>query len=104
MRHILVDQARRRSAHKRGGLKMPIDHAINVPVQDNVDLILLNESLNELAAIDARKSRVVEMRYFGGLSAKEIALILGTTEPTVRRDWTIARAWLYRRMEGSAAK
>jgi RNA polymerase sigma factor (TIGR02999 family) len=105
MRHILVDHARRRGALKRGrsaGLE-PLDNALTVPVQANLDLLSLNESLTELAAVDLRKSRVVEMRFFGGMSEKEIATVTGTSEATVRRDWTIARAWLYRRMEGTGA-
>jgi DNA-directed RNA polymerase specialized sigma24 family protein len=59
--------------------------------------------LNALATFDARKSQVVEMRFFGGLSAKDIATVLHTTEATVRRDWNIARAWLYRRMQGETS-
>jgi RNA polymerase sigma factor (TIGR02999 family) len=102
IRRILVDHARRKSAAKRGGNVQPdpLDEAITIPAQANVDALLLDESLNELAVIDPRKSQVVEMRFFGGLSAKDIAAVLNTTEATVRRDWNIARAWLYRRMRG----
>jgi RNA polymerase sigma factor (TIGR02999 family) len=102
MRRILVDHARRRGAAKRGGPagRAPLEDALTVPVQPNLDLLSLDESLKDLANVDLRKSQVVEMRFFGGLSAKEIATVTGTTEATVRRDWTIARAWLYRRMEG----
>lgn len=105
IRRILVDHARQKSAAKRGGSVHPdlLDEALTIPVQANVDTLLLDESLNELAAFDLRKSQVVEMRFFGGLSAKDIAAVLGTTEATVRRDWNIARAWLYRRMQGEAA-
>jgi RNA polymerase sigma factor (sigma-70 family) len=63
-------------------------------------MLALNDALEELATFDKRKSQVVEMRFFGGLAAKDIADVLGTTEPTVRRDWNIARAWLYRRLQG----
>jgi DNA-directed RNA polymerase specialized sigma24 family protein len=63
-------------------------------------MLLLDQSLNELAAFDSRKSQVVEMRFFGGLATKDIASRLDTSEATVRRDWNIARAWLYRRMRG----
>ena len=102
IRRILVDHARQKSASKRGGSVQSdgLDEAITIPVQANVDTLLLDESLNELAAFDRRKSQVVEMRFFGGLSARDIATVLDTTEATVRRDWNIARAWLYRRMRG----
>jgi RNA polymerase sigma factor (TIGR02999 family) len=102
IRRILVDHAREKSAAKRGGMihPEPLDEAVTIPVQGNVDTLLLDESLNELASIDPRKSQVVEMRFFGGLSAKDIATVLDTTEATVRRDWNIARAWLFRRMQG----
>ena len=105
MRRILVDHARRRGAGKRGGGAgfAPLEEALTVPVQDGIDLLALDEALNGLAEVDGRKARVVEMRFFAGLSAKEIATVLGSTEATVRRDWTIARAWLYRRMEGAGA-
>src|SRR5215469_12636376 len=102
IRRILVDHARQKSAAKRGGMMRsdPLEEAVTVPVQADIDTLLLDESLNELAAFDSRKSQVVEMRFFGGLSAKDIATVLDTTEATVRRDWNIARAWLYRRMQG----
>ncbi len=101
MRRILVDHARRRAAGKRGGgaSRAPLEEALTVPAPDDLDLVALDESLNQLAAFDLRKSRVVEMRFFAGLTAKEIAAVLHTTEATVRRDWTIARAWLYRRLD-----
>ena len=102
IRRILVDHARQKSAAKRGGKvhPQPLEEALTIPVQSEVDLVTLNEAMEELAAFDMRKSQVVEMRFFAGLSAKDIAVVLGTTEPTVRRDWNIARAWLYRRLEG----
>lgn len=102
IRRILVDHARQKSAAKRGGNAQAdqLDEALMIPVQADVDTLLLDESLNELAAFDPRKAQVVEMRFFGGLSAKDIAEVLNTTEATVRRDWNIARAWLYRRMQG----
>lgn len=102
IRRILVDHARRKFAEKRGGRMQPqqLEEAVTLPAPSNLDLIALDDSLNELAAFDDRKSRVVEMRFFGGLEAKDIATVLGTTEATVRRDWKIARAWLYRRLQG----
>jgi len=71
-------------------------------MQQHFDLLSLDGALEELAAFDARKCRVVEMRFFTGLKAKEIAAVLNTTEATVRRDWIIAKAWLYRYLEGKA--
>jgi RNA polymerase sigma factor (TIGR02999 family) len=104
IRRILVDHARRKSAGKRGGKFQPseLEAALTLPVPASLDLLALDESLQELDKFDARKCRVVEMRFFGGLEAKDIAKVLGTTEATVRRDWKIARAWLYRRLQGGA--
>jgi len=106
IRRILVDHARQKSAAKRGGNIPPanLEEALTIPVQADVDTLLLDQSLTELAAFDLRKSQVVEMRFFGGLSAKDIATVLNTTEATVRRDWNIARAWLYRRMLGETTQ
>ncbi len=105
IRRILVDHARRKLAGKRGGRLHPdqLNEALTLPVSSNLDLVALDESLKELAEFDARKCQVVEMRFFAGLSAKDIAKVLHTTEATVRRDWNIARAWLYRRLKGEAA-
>jgi RNA polymerase sigma factor (TIGR02999 family) len=102
IRRILVDHAREKSAVKRGGdvQARPLDEALTIPAQSEIDLAALNEALDDLATVDARKSQVVEMRFFAGLAAKDIATVLGVTEPTVRRDWSIARAWLYRRLQG----
>lgn len=101
IRRILVDHARRKSASKRGGKVQPeqLEEALTVPAPQNLDLVALDQSLEELDKVDARKCQVVEMRFFGGLEAKDIAKVLGTTEATVRRDWKIARAWLYRRLQ-----
>ena len=79
-----------------------LDEPLVLPLPPTLDLVSLDESLRELAEFDERKCQVVEMRFFAGLSAKDIALILHTTEATVRRDWTIARAWLYRRLRAGA--
>jgi len=102
MRRILVDHSRRQDAEKRGGaaIRSPLEEALTIPVQAEVDLGSLDEALEKLEAFDARKCQVVEMRFFAGLSAKEIAGVLGSTEATVRRDWVIAKAWLYRYLEG----
>ena len=104
MRRILVDHSRRHGAEKRGGTPVhaPLDDALTIPVQEQVDLVELDGALAQLAAFDARKCQVVEMRFFAGLRAREIAAVLKTTEATVRRDWMIARAWLYRYLEAQS--
>lgn len=98
MRRILVDYARERKRQKRGGNEenMPLDEAFTVASQEkSVDLIALDEALNELAKFDERQARVVELRYFSGLSIDETAEVLGISNVTVRRDWNMAKAWLY---------
>jgi RNA polymerase sigma factor (TIGR02999 family) len=104
MRRILVDYSRKHGAKKRGGTaaRATLDEALSIPVPQRFDLIALDGALNQLAAFDARKCQVVEMRFFSGLKAKEIAAVLKTTEATVRRDWIIAKAWLYRYLEEQA--
>jgi RNA polymerase sigma factor (TIGR02999 family) len=102
MRRILVDYSRRRDAGKRGSgaVLVQLDDALTIPVQPNFDMLALDDALEQLAILDARKCSVVEMRFFAGLQAKEIAAVLKTTEATVRRDWMIAKAWLFRYLEG----
>jgi RNA polymerase sigma factor (TIGR02999 family) len=106
IRRILVDHARRKFADKRGGQFQPceLDDSLVLPVPASQDLLALDESLEQLGRFDPRKCRVVEMRFFGGLEARDIASVLGTTEATVRRDWKIARAWLYRRLQGGSGE
>jgi RNA polymerase sigma-70 factor (ECF subfamily) len=103
MRRILVDYARRRGAEKRGAKaeQVGLDEALTIPLRQPFDLVALDGALERLAAFDARKCQVVEMRFFVGLAAKEIALVLKTSEATVRRDWIIAKAWLFRQLEGA---
>jgi RNA polymerase sigma factor (TIGR02999 family) len=103
MRHVLVDHARTRASVKRGGLvhKLSLDEAWMAPGEVAAELIALDEALVRLAAFDVRKSRVVEMRFFGGLSVEETAEALGVSDKTVMRDWRIARMWLYRELSGS---
>jgi len=105
MRRILVDNARRRGAEKRGAdaIRVPLEDALGISVQGPSDLIALDGALEQLATFDARKCQVVEMRFFAGLAAKEIAAVLKTTEATVRRDWIIAKAWLFRYLENRAS-
>jgi RNA polymerase sigma factor (TIGR02999 family) len=104
MRHILVDYSRRRAAEKRGAgpVHLSLDEILHFPVKQPFDLLAFHRALEQLAALDPRKCQVVEMRFFVGLSAKEIALVLKTSEATIRRDWTIAKAWLFRNLDGSA--
>ena len=98
MRRILVDHARSRHYAKRGGRAKPVslEEAMVVSEEKAADVVALDEALTRLAAIAPRKSQVVELRYFGGLSMEEIAAVLKVSPITVRRDWTTAKAWLYR--------
>jgi RNA polymerase sigma factor (TIGR02999 family) len=102
MRRILVNHARDRSAAKRGGdaPHAPITIAADLAAAPAVDLLELNDALDRLAELDARKSQVVELKFFGGLTTAEIAAVLNTSDATVERDWTFARAWLYDAIAG----
>lgn len=98
MRQILVDYARRHRSQKRGrGYKLVLDEAIGIP-DKRVDLLDLDEALRELSRMDARQSRIVELRFFGGLSIDETAEVLSISKATVERSWGSARAWLYRQI------
>lgn len=105
MRQILVDYARRHVAAKRGGgvCKLSLEDATMVSPQKDVDVISLDDALNALAKIDARQSRVVELRFFAGLSLREISEALEIAPATVQRDWTAARAWLYREISRNSS-
>ena len=96
MRRILVDHARNRYALKRGGaqLTVSLSQADRIADRPEVDLLMLHDALNELAAVDEQQSRIVELRYFGGLTIEETAEVLGISHATVERDWKMARAWL----------
>jgi RNA polymerase sigma factor (TIGR02999 family) len=98
MREILIDYARRHCAAKRGGgaYKVSLEDAAKLSKQKDVDVIALDEALKALAGIDPRQSRVVELRFFAGLSLQEISEVLEIAPATVQRDWTAARAWLHR--------
>ena len=100
MRRILVDHARTRHAAKRPDPKMraELDEEIVAPEESGIDLVMLDEALTELAAMDARQGQIVELRYFGGLSEQEVADALSVSRATVTREWRRARAWLYHRM------
>jgi len=96
MRRILVDHARKKKAGKRGGGIRPtvLDETITVFEKRDVDLVAMDEALNQLAAFDARKSHIVELRTFAGLTVEETAEILGISVRTVKREWALAKAWL----------
>ena len=102
MRRILVDHARARNYQKRGGqaVKVSFDEALMVTNEPSPDFIALDEALEALAKFDERKSRVVEMRFFGGLSVEETAAVLDVSPATVMGDWRLAKAWLKREMRG----
>ena len=96
IRRILIDHARSRCFAKRGGAarRLALDQVIVSAQARGIDVLALDEALKTLARIDARKSRVVELRYFGGLSIEETAEVLGVSLDTAKRDWRMARAWL----------
>jgi RNA polymerase sigma factor (TIGR02999 family) len=100
MRHILVDHARARHAKKRGGpaTRVTFDEALLVTNEPRGDFVALDEALEALAVFDERKSRVIELRFFGGLSIEETASVLKVSPETVKRDWRLAKAWLQREM------
>jgi RNA polymerase sigma factor (TIGR02999 family) len=106
MRHVLVDFARSRQRVKRGGqaLEVSLSEAANAPQMANADVIALDEALRLLEELDPRQSRVIELRFFGGLSLEETAEALRVSVGTVRRDWSLARAWLFRELGNRAAR
>ena len=100
MRRILVDYARQRHSEKRGGGEnLPLEEiALAISAERSVDLVALDEALTQLAKLDERQSRIVELRYFGGLSIEETAETLHISPATVKNDWRTAKAWLFRKM------
>ena len=102
MRHILVDYARSRLAAKRGAgvPRFTLDTKIAMPREgkEEVDLVALDDALSTLAALDPRQSRIIELRFFGGLSIQDTAVVLGISPATVKREWAMARMWLHREM------
>ncbi len=100
MRNLLIDYARSRGRQKRGGgaKRLSLDEDLAASDEQNDELVVLDEALERFAQIDARKSRVVELRYFGGLSVEETATVLEVSPATVKRDWDVARAWLHREL------
>jgi RNA polymerase sigma factor (TIGR02999 family) len=106
MRQVLVDHARRRLRRKRGGGERPLSFEEGDAAVDSLaaDLVGLNAALEQLTAIEPRAARVVECRYFAGLSVEETAGALGVSTRTVKRDWILARAWLHRRLAAAAGE
>jgi RNA polymerase sigma-70 factor (ECF subfamily) len=106
MRRVLVDFARSRHYQKRGGgaMQVSLDEAHGISTQRGQDLVALDEALSALSAIDERKARVIEMRFFGGLTVEETAAVLDVSRDTVLRDWRLARAWLMRELLKSASR
>jgi RNA polymerase sigma factor (TIGR02999 family) len=104
MRHILVDHARGRLAAKRGAgaPRLSLDREIASPEKHEMDLVVLDDALTKLAALDAEQSRLIELRYFGGLSIEETAVVMGISPATVKREWATARAWLKREIDKGA--
>lgn len=101
MRRILVDYARRHVAAKRGGgaVKLTLDGVAAITPDPGIDVVALHEALERLAAMDPRQGRIVELRFFGGLTIEETAEVLTVSPATVKNDWSFARAWLYRELE-----
>jgi RNA polymerase sigma factor (TIGR02999 family) len=103
MRRILIDSARRHAAMKRGGPqeKLSLDEVPDLSLEPNTRLLALDEALTALAEIDLEQSRIVELRYFGGLTIEETAEVMKTSPATVKREWAMARAWLYQALTDS---
>jgi len=106
MRRVLVDHARNRDRIKRGGEAIHVSfvEAANVPAPQSADVLALDDVMQRLEEIDPRKSRIVEMRFFGGLSLEETSEALDVSVATVRRDWSLARAWLFRELKNKTRK
>lgn len=106
IRRILVDYARAQHAEKRGsgGIKLSLDEAMAVPKGTELDVLGLNEALDRLAAMDPRQAKVVELRFFAGLSIEETAEVMELSPATVKREWTTARVWLFREMTREQAQ
>jgi RNA polymerase sigma factor (TIGR02999 family) len=108
MRHILVDHARNRVAAKRGGaaprLSLDPDAAIAPAQKQEFDVVALDNALNKLTALDAQQGHLIELRFFGGLSIEDTAVVLGISPATVKREWATARAWLRRELKRDAGK
>jgi RNA polymerase sigma factor (TIGR02999 family) len=104
MRRVLVDHARARGYRKRAGgaQRVTLHEALLVSPEASLDVMALDRALEALAAVDERKSRVIELRFFGGLSVEETAEVLHLSNDTIKRDWRLAKLWLLRELEGGA--
>ena len=104
MRRVLVDHARARGSRKRGGgaERVTLDERLATAPELELDVVALDRALEALAAVDPRQSRVIELRFFGGLSVEETAEVLHVSPDTVKRDWRLAKLWLLRELEGEA--
>jgi RNA polymerase sigma factor (TIGR02999 family) len=100
MRRVLVDHARKHGAAKRGGshLTVTLEEDLISAKQREIDILALDDALNQLAQMDTQQSRIIELRFFGGLSIEQTARALGISPATVKRDWAVARTWLYREL------
>jgi RNA polymerase sigma factor (TIGR02999 family) len=99
MRRLLIDSARQRKSLKRSGEKISLDEAPTIPVEDDESVLELDQALSELEQFDEQQCRIVELRYFAGLTIDETAEVLRVSPSTVKREWEIARTWLYQRMK-----
>jgi len=106
MRRVLVDHARSRGYQKRGGgiQRVTLTDGLALAAERTLDLVALDRALEELGAIDARKARVIELRFFGGLSVEETAEALHVSTDTIKRDWRLAKLWLLRQLEGERGR
>lgn len=105
MRRILVDHARRRNAAKRGPhLTLLVDEAVDATAQRELNVIMLDDALTSLAAVDERQSRIVELRFFGGLSIADTSRVMELSPATVKREWAMARAWLFAELRPDASQ
>ena len=104
MRRVLVEHARARGARKRGGsrVRVTLENVAELSAQPTVDFDALDEALERLAAFDPRQARLVELRFFGGMTLEETARVLGVSVATVKREWALARTWLRRELEGAS--
>jgi len=106
IRRILIDHARNRQAAKRGdgAIKLSLDEALGAPDRRDFDLVALDDALKDLAKLDPKQGQLVELRFFAGLSIEESAEVLGVSPATVKREWAVAKAWLYRELSARARR
>jgi len=106
IRRVLVDYARERAAAKRGGgvERLPLEDALAIGASNQIDIIAVDDALNRLAIVDPDQVRLVELRFFGGLTIEETAEVLGWSSGSVKREWTVARAWLQHEISGAARR